>query len=253
MNISLQTKDISIHPLTPLSPSEIEAAVSVVRRQGHLRSDCRIQSIWLVEPDKDTVLNFKVGDLPDRRAVLVILDRSTGATNEVLISISSREVLSETPVEIGQPAISLEEFQEAEELCRNDERYRAALAKRGITDLTHVIVDLYGAGAYGDEPVGRRLARGLSWIRLDAEDNPYAHPIDNVHAIIDLNAMEIVAVEDYGVVAVPQERGSYALGSHAPRTDLKPLEIVQAEGPSFELNGHSLKWQKWSMRIGCLL
>ena len=34
------------------------------------------------------------------------------------------------------------------------------------------------------------------------------------------------------------------------RTDLKPLEIIQPEGPSFEVDGNLVRWQKWSLRIG---
>ena len=34
------------------------------------------------------------------------------------------------------------------------------------------------------------------------------------------------------------------------RTDRKPLEITQPEGPSFTLEGNLLKWQNWSLRIG---
>jgi primary-amine oxidase len=34
------------------------------------------------------------------------------------------------------------------------------------------------------------------------------------------------------------------------RHDLKPIEIHQPEGPSFELRGHELAWQKWRMRLG---
>ena len=34
------------------------------------------------------------------------------------------------------------------------------------------------------------------------------------------------------------------------RTDVKALEIVQPEGPSFTLDGNELRWQNWSMRLG---
>ncbi len=34
------------------------------------------------------------------------------------------------------------------------------------------------------------------------------------------------------------------------RQDLKPLEIIQPEGVSFEVNGYEVKWQKWSFRMG---
>jgi hypothetical protein len=34
------------------------------------------------------------------------------------------------------------------------------------------------------------------------------------------------------------------------REDLKPLEIVQAEGPSFSVDGYDVRWQKWHFRVG---
>ena len=34
------------------------------------------------------------------------------------------------------------------------------------------------------------------------------------------------------------------------RQDLKPLHIIQPEGPSFKVKGHIVEWQKWSMHVG---
>lgn len=36
---------------------------------------------------------------------------------------------------------------------------------------------------------------------------------------------------------------------YKPRTDVKPLHIVQPEGVSFKMNGHELEWQNWKMHI----
>ena len=33
------------------------------------------------------------------------------------------------------------------------------------------------------------------------------------------------------------------------RTGLKPLNIVQPEGPSFAVEGNLIKWQKWHIRV----
>jgi primary-amine oxidase len=30
---------------------------------------------------------------------------------------------------------------------------------------------------------------------------------------------------------------------------LKPLEIVQSEGPSFEILGNEVRWQRWRLRV----
>jgi primary-amine oxidase len=34
-----------------------------------------------------------------------------------------------------------------------------------------------------------------------------------------------------------------------PRTDIKPLHVVQPEGVSFKMDGNVLTWQKWSMHV----
>ncbi len=34
------------------------------------------------------------------------------------------------------------------------------------------------------------------------------------------------------------------------RSDLKPLNIVQPQGPSFEVTGNLVKWQRWQLRVG---
>ncbi len=43
----------------------------------------------------------------------------------------------------------------------------------------------------------------------------------------------------------------YGAGDVGPlRTDLRPIEITQPEGPSFTVEGSLVRWQKWSLRLG---
>lgn len=51
---------------------------------------------------------------------------------------------------------------------------------------------------------------------------------------------------------VPHETREYHqdLQSNPPRSDLKPLYIRQPEGPSYNINGHLITWQKWRFRVG---
>ena len=63
--------------------------------------------------------------------------------------------------------------------------------------------------------------------------------------------MEVLRIEDTSDVPVPPASGGYRADQVGPlRTDLKPLEIVQPEGPSFEIEGCEVRWQKWRFRVG---
>ena len=120
-----------------------------------------------------------------------------------------------------------------------------------MTDFALTMVDAWSAGNFGfPEDEGRRLVRALTWVRRGPDDNGYARPVANVVTVVDLNEMKVLAVEDGGVVALPPEDANYSPAAAGERSGLKPVEIRQPEGPSFELRGHELSWQKWRLRIG---
>jgi primary-amine oxidase len=116
------------------------------------------------------------------------------------------------------------------------------------------MVDAWSAGHYGNEPPedkGKRLVRALCWVRADPADNGFAHPIENIVAVVDLNRKELVRLEDYGVVPIPSRPGHWARAFHKEtRQGLKPLEVVQPDGPSFAVRGHEVAWQNWTFRAG---
>ena len=51
--------------------------------------------------------------------------------------------------------------------------------------------------------------RALTWVRASPHDNGYARPVENVVTVVDLHAMQVLAVEDYGVVPLPPEDANY--------------------------------------------
>jgi primary-amine oxidase len=167
------------------------------------------------------------------------------------VSLSRQAVVSWEYVADVQPSIMLDEFVECEQACKASPAWQAAMRKRGITDFDLCMVDPWSAGNFGvQSESGRRLSRALTWVRSRPDDNGYARPIEGVVAVVDLQAMEVIAVEDYGVVPLPPEEANYSPEKAGTRTDLKPIEIHQPEGASFVVDGHDVRWQKWHFRVG---
>lgn len=243
---------VARHPLEPLTPYEIARTVAILRNSESIGTTYRFVSVTLHEPPKEAVLHYKPGDLFNREAFMVLLNNSNGKTYEAIISITDSLVKSLEHIHGVQPSIMLDEFEECERVVKVNPEFQAALRKRGITDFDMVMVDPWSSGNFGsEEEQTTRLSRTLSWVRTGPKDNGYAHPIEGVIAVVDLNKMEVLRVEDYGITAMPWKSGNYTPDSVGSlRRDLKPLEIIQPEGPSFRVDGYEVQWQKWKFRIG---
>jgi primary-amine oxidase len=240
------------HPLEPLTAQEIAAAVAIARRERNVGAQFRFPCVTLNEPAKSAVLNFKTGDAIDREAFLILLDNATGSTYEAIVSLTEGKVTSWKYVSGVQPNIMADEVAECEIAVKEHPDFVAALAKRGITELDLVVVDPWAIGNFGfSDEEGLRLSRCLCYLRSHAQGNFYSRPIDGLVAVVDLNQMKVLRIEDMGCVPVPLEACEYAR-SFVPkfRDDLKPLHITQPQGTSFTVDGHHVRWQKWDFRIG---
>ena len=208
-----------------------------------------------MSPPRRLVLHPSADKPLAREAFLVLLDHATGKGYETVVNLSTRSVSRfEGLAEGVQPSIMLDEFNECEEAARKCPEFQAAMKKRGITDMSLVMIDAWSAGHYGNESAkdkGKRLVRSLSWVRSEPMDNGYARPIEGVVTVIDLNRKEVVRVEDHGVVPLPPKAGNWGRSAFPnPRSDLKPLDVSQPNGPSFAVSGHEVRWQKWTLRVG---
>jgi Cu2+-containing amine oxidase len=70
----------------------------------------------------------------------------------------------------------------------------------------------------------------------------YAHPIENLNALVNLYRKEVIKIEDAGAIPVPETQRNYDRRFFSKyRDDLKPLEISQPEGTELQgqrLGGH---------------
>jgi primary-amine oxidase len=238
------------HPLDPLSADEIRLARSIVQQLPELSGDTYFPAIRLFEPPKQIVRDFSAGQAFERRAWVVAHDFTTHELCDGVVSLDRREVLEWNARPGLQGPLLLQEYDAAIELIKLDPRWQDAIRRRGIDDLDTVRVDAWMIGNFGiPEHEGRRLCASLAYLRDQTPDLPYARPIEGVVAYVDLDAREVIEVLDPDPVPVPVDPGRYDPGAVGPlRADLRPIEITQPEGVSFEVRGHEIAWQRWRFR-----
>ena len=243
------------HPLAPLTADEIRAVRRIVDAHGLLGESVRFVYVALDEPHKKTVLAFSPGDPIERRARVLLLDSATGLGNDLVVSITDDRVVTQQSIDAGTEGhvpILDQEFEDIEAFLLESSEWLDAMKKRNLNPTDVRAVPL-SAGVFGHEDeVGRRVVRVLAFYQYDEADLPWAHPIDGVVAYVDLTDRCVTKVIDELDLPVPAERGEWNAEPHAvpARTDLKPIELTQPEGPSFSVDGNQITWADWTFRFG---
>ena len=251
--------DLSVfsHPLNPLDEKEIQIVSEILRDYFELDVQLLFETIELLEPDKCYVRNYVPGDVIQRSARFNVHKRQETGVWTGIVDITKGEISSIDFLPDARPMISPEEFSMIEDTAKANPEFQAALARRGIEDLTLVCVDPWSAGNFdvpGEE--NRRLSHAFVWVRMFELDNFYAHPVEGLNIVVDIDLMKVIRVDDHSestgnVVPVPKTQVNYDSSLLTEfRTPLKPLDIVQSEGPSFVVDGNKLSWDNWDVRIG---
>jgi len=144
-----------------------------------------------------------------------------------------------------------------EHVCRTDPKVIEQCGIIGIPpeDMDKVYCDPWTIGY--DERHGNtvRLQQALMYYRPNLDDCQYQYPLDfcpiydaGKNAIIDIDVPKVrrplsaAPPLNYHPAAI-EKGGGY-------RTDLKPINITQPEGVSFQVKGREVAWQNWNMHIG---
>jgi primary-amine oxidase len=241
------------HPLDPLTAEEIRQAAAILRRDrevGVVGSGWRFASIELKEPGKAALA---AGEATGRDAIVVCWDRSDGQAYRAVVSLAGDAVTSWEHLPGQQPNMTIDEWHECDQVLRADPALAAALARRGITDMSLVLTDMwaYGAALVPERYRGLRIGWSDVWYRDSPDSNPYAHHVTGLHPVVDLNRMTVLEIEDVDPGEQPEVRGEYTpalLGR--PLREVAPLEISQPSGAGFTLDGRLLSWQNWRLRLG---
>ena len=248
------------HPLAFLTGVEVLAARDALRDAGELGEGGLIAHMVVHEPSKNVLAAWSPGD-PVRRVLRVLVIPGPELTMvELLVDVSDGggSIIGRTVIEGMRPALSMHESMLAIFACLENEEYIAALARRGIHDLETLQIDPWPAGSFGYAAEDdRRISRCITFVREFPTDNGYARPVEGLIVHVDMGRSEVIEVIDHGIadrgaiIPIPENHARYDVDSVGPlRTDLRPIEITQPDGPSFTVTGNLVEWQKWSVRLG---
>ena len=151
-----------------------------------------------------------------------------------------------------------------EEKVREDPRWQEAMRKRGVTDFSLAMIDPWPAGYYGaqdhydNSPL---ICRPLTFMRAAPSEHGYARPVEGLIVTFDLDTMEVIDIEDHGVVPLPphggqlRPRSSCSTRTTGLRSPSSAPTSSRSRSPSPTVRaspstGGTCKWQKWSLRVG---
>lgn len=275
------------HPFDPLTVSEITKATKVLK-EHHKGKLLHIKTAERYEPPKEYMKKFldaeRAGNPiapPPRLCHLIYYILEERRVSELWVRLDDLAIVEYKQHPAGvHPPIDPWEAEKAVEIIWKDPRFLAAIEKCGMTDkLECVTCDgwMYGSNVHASGPqrlgLADRLMMALMYCRDPKTNNPdsnmYAFPLPFVPIfdIFDGKLLRIdwVASGNDSDDANGNNYNTRAEGSkpldtckaaeYIPelqpslRTDLKPYNVVQPEGPSFTCNGNEISWQKWKFRV----
>ncbi|WP_130904201.1 primary-amine oxidase [Pseudomonas sp. Sample_22] len=238
-------------PLNPLSAAEITAAVDIVKQSENYKPGFRFTEVSVKEPPKDQVWNFVLTGQnvsQPRQASIVVLDGKH--VIEALVDLDSKQLKSWTPLQGAHGMVLLDDFATVQTAVETSPEYAQALAKRGITDVKKVVATPLTVG-YFDGKDGlaqdKRLLKIVSYLNVD-DGNYWAHPIEGLVAIVDLEQKKLIKIEDDALIPVPMKPTPYD-GRGRQAVAVKPLEIIEPEGKNYTISGNSIHWQNWDFHV----
>jgi len=180
------------HPLDPLSATELAEVCATLRAEALLGGPRLLSMLQLEEPPKDTVRAWRPGDQLPRVARATLWDGAEQLVRVALVEVGGG-VLEAREAPGALASVLALECQRVRDAVRRDERLLAALARRGITDVDSVHIEAWSFGSEVPEGIDatRRLVWTPMWLQPEPEANVYAHPIEGLRTIVDLDSSEV--------------------------------------------------------------
>lgn len=271
------------HPLSALSADEVLRARDVILSL-HPGALVDFRVIYLLEPAKADVVPFldaeHAGTLtadtprPPRLAQLkydvIGGDKATQYHESVVDLVTGKRTVNEAIDAKYHASLGIYEFEKVVQCVHESAEFKAKLQSIQLPEGFELVVEPWPYGGPDDADGAARLFQALCFGRDTRSGNPdanfYAYPLPFI-PIIDIRSMTLVRIDqpatgshDDGLVGITNKpavldhcRSAEYVPELLPggvRTDVKPLTVLQPEGPSFSITDDNLvQWQKWRFRV----
>ncbi|KAK2850724.1 hypothetical protein FQN49_005379 [Arthroderma sp. PD_2] len=190
---------------------------------------------------------------------------------ESIVDIASKESGREIFGCTRQAPLTMEEMKWFYHTCKASPIFQEAVAKFKLPEGYQVEIDPWPYGGLNPEDPDIRYIQALCFAKDhrsgNLDSNHYSHPLPII-PVMDVHKKEVIRIDKLATGGT-EDGITYDTHSSSPadhchsseyipelmdvklRTDLKPLNVMQPDGPSFKVtNGNLVEWQKWQFRVG---
>ncbi|KAI1176469.1 copper amine oxidase 1 [Nemania sp. FL0916] len=274
------------HPLRPLTNEELLRARDIVIKT-HKDDGVAFffRSIYVDEPKRDGLAQFlaaeHAGETPKTtppRLVKVLFDHvkaGVASLCEDVVDVAAGEVRrSKTFPAYCQTSYTAAEFGMFYDSCMASDMFKEAMDEFSLPEGFTITIDPWPYGGLDRDEDVPRYMQGLVYARNASNKNPdsnhYGYPLPII-PVMDFATKELIRIDRlatggigdslYPSPKADKPKKVFGHGKSAEylpelldrplRTDVKPIDITQPEGASFQVHSDNLvEWQKWRFRVG---
>ncbi len=245
------TNSITVHPLLPPTVAELKRAVTVMKGDSRWPANGRITSIDLREPAKHLLLSNP--ERIPREIQAIVHDGENKRVFEITVDVATSSVSEVRRLDGMQPMIYTDDMDTVMALLRRNERWKNAIARRGLAD-SNIAIDVWASGvptsAFTD-----RMARALAFVKQNGI-NAYDQPIEGLAALVNISKRAVIEVLDRPILplAAPNEvMRSHLLRDNvrkkpSPKAGATKSPKTVATNKNIRTDGSLVQWGPWSFR-----
>jgi primary-amine oxidase len=211
-----------------------------------MKADTHFISVLLHEPAKQAVLAWKPGQNAPREADVTLMHK--GVTIEARVDLVAKKLESWKEIPGAQTAIFVSEIEGMSDTILADQRVKAALGKRGLTDLNMVECDSVPLAYFAYPEQERHRIGFVDCSVLHGAYHGWGRTVPGLTIEVDLVERKVLQVIDEGSLP-PSPPTNFEEAPESPRPGTKPGIISQPMGPSFQIKDGEVAWQNWRFRF----